>query len=116
MVYPVPSPRYGHSAAMRAWDTAAAGPRPAPRRPPAHRRTPEPLYQAFGGGNYPDDAKGYWVLPTAAQERQLLAAWAQLVPDPKFDYAYSWGSQQGDTAMSQSPALQAVFTAKNKSS
>jgi hypothetical protein len=73
-----------------------------------------PVYQAFGGGNYPDDAKGYWVLPTAAQERQILADWAQLVPDPKFDYAYSWGSQAGDTALSQSPALQSVFTAKNK--
>jgi hypothetical protein len=73
-----------------------------------------PVYQTFGGGNYPDDANGHWVLPTAAQERQLLAAWAAVVPDPKFDYAYSWGPQEGDTALSQSPALEAVFTAKNK--
>jgi hypothetical protein len=73
-----------------------------------------PVYQTFGGGNYPDDAKGYWVLPTAAQESQMLSDWAQVVPNPKFDYAYSWGSQEGDTAMSQSPALQAVFAAKNK--
>ncbi len=73
-----------------------------------------PVYQAFGGGNYPDDAKGYWVLPTAAQERQMLATWAALVPDPKFDYVYSWGSQEGDTSLNQSPALQSVFMAKNK--
>jgi hypothetical protein len=73
-----------------------------------------PVYQTFGGGNYPDDANGHWVLPSAAQERQLLAEWAAVVPDPKFDYAYSWGPQEGDTALSQSPPLQAVFTAKNK--
>jgi hypothetical protein len=75
-----------------------------------------PVYQAFGGGNYPDDANGYWVLSTAAQERQILARWAAVVPHPQFDYAYSWGSQNGDTALSQSPALQAVFAEKNKSS
>jgi hypothetical protein len=74
-----------------------------------------PVYQAFGGGNYPDDANGYWVLPTAAQERQMLALWAAVVPHPQFDYAYSWGSQEESTALSQSPALRAVFTEKNKS-
>lgn len=72
-----------------------------------------PVYQTFGGGNYPDDANGYWVLPTVAQERQILANWAAAIPNPKFDYAYSWGSQEGDTALSQSPALRAVFAAKN---
>jgi hypothetical protein len=73
-----------------------------------------PVYQAFGGGNYADDANGHWAMPTAPQERQMLADWAAVVPDPKFDYAYSWGSQESDTALSQSPALRAVFTAKNK--
>jgi hypothetical protein len=72
-----------------------------------------PVYQTFGGGNYPDDANGYWVLPTVAQERQILANWAAAIPNPKFDYAYSWGSQEGDTALGQSPALRAVFAAKN---
>jgi hypothetical protein len=37
-----------------------------------------------------------------------------VVPNPKFDYAYSWGPQEGDKALSQSPPLQAVFTTKNK--
>jgi hypothetical protein len=73
-----------------------------------------PVYQVFGGGNYPDDANGYWALPTTAQERQLLAAWAAAVPHPVFDYAYSWGSQKKDTALGQSPALRAVFAEKNK--
>lgn len=75
-----------------------------------------PVYQTFGGGRYFDDANGYWVLPTAAQERQMLARWAAVVPRPQFDYAYSWGSQNADTALGQSPALQAVFAQKNGSS
>ena len=68
-----------------------------------------PVYQTFGGGGYSN-----WVLPTVAQERRILADWAAVVPHPEFDYAYSWGPQDGDTALSQSPALRAVFTAKNK--
>jgi hypothetical protein len=74
-----------------------------------------PVYQAFGGGNYPDDDNGHWVLPTAAQERRILAAWAAVAPHPQFDYAYSWGSQKGDTALSQSPALRNIFAEKNAS-
>lgn len=74
-----------------------------------------PVYQAFGGGNYPDDSNGYWVLPTPDQERQILASWAEVVPHPQFDYAYSWGSQAGDDALSQSPDLRAVFAEKNAS-
>lgn len=73
-----------------------------------------PVYQTFGGGNYPDDVKGYWVLPTADQERTILALWAAVVPHPQFDFSYSWGSQAGDTALSQSPALQAVFAEANR--
>jgi hypothetical protein len=72
-----------------------------------------PVYQTFGGGTYSDDDNGHWVLPTVAQEHQILAHWAALVPAPKFDYAYSWGSQNGDISLSQSPALRAVFAAKN---
>jgi hypothetical protein len=67
-----------------------------------------PVYQAFGGGGYAN-----WVLPTAAQERQMLAAWAAVIPAPKFDYAYSWGPQRRDRALNKSPALRAVFAAKN---
>jgi hypothetical protein len=75
-----------------------------------------PIYQTFGGGTYYDDDGGRWVLPTAAQERQILVDWAAVVPAPEFDYAYSWGSQNSDTALAQSPNLQAVFAAKNASS
>ena len=67
-----------------------------------------PVYQAFGGGGYTT-----YVLPTAAQETQILATWAPLVPSPVFDYAYSWGSQNNDTAIAQSPQLQSVFALHN---
>jgi hypothetical protein len=77
------------------------------------RQSMVPVYQTFGGGAYADDANGHWVLPTAAQENQILAEWATLLPAPMFDYAYSWGAQNGDTALSQSPALRAVYAAKN---
>jgi hypothetical protein len=72
-----------------------------------------PVYQTFGR-SYPDDSNGYWSLPNAAEERQLLADWAAVIPHPAFDYAYSWGAQSGDAAMVESPALQSVFADKNK--
>lgn len=74
-----------------------------------------PVYQTFGR-NYPDDHNGFWVLPTAEQERKMLAYWALVIPHPEFDYAYSWGAQHGDEALNQSPDLQAIFAEKNKSS
>ena len=77
------------------------------------RQSIVPVYQTFGSGAYSDDASGHWVLPTAAQEDQILAQWAAVVPAPPFDYAYSWGPQNGDTALSQSSALRAVYAAKN---
>ena len=67
-----------------------------------------PVYQAFGGGGY---AK--WQLPTVAEEQQILAHWASVVPTPALDYVYAWGSQSGDTALGQTPALQQVFAAHN---
>jgi Bacterial Ig-like domain len=67
-----------------------------------------PVYQAFGGGGYAS-----WILPTATQEQAILSEWGSVLPNPAFDYAYSWGSQDGDTALSQDPALQQVFAAHN---
>jgi hypothetical protein len=73
-----------------------------------------PVYQAFGGGGY-GGSEG-WTLPTAAQEETILSTWAEYTPTPAFDYAYSWGTQDGDTAISDDPALQAVFAAHNAAS
>jgi hypothetical protein len=67
-----------------------------------------PVYQAFGGGGYAD-----WILPTASAEQESWAVWAALVAYPAFDYAYSWGAQDDDQALSTTPALQQVFAEKN---
>lgn len=67
-----------------------------------------PVYQAFGGGGY-----SHWIVPTASQEQTILATWGAYVPNPAFDYAYSWGVQHNDTALSTDPELQRVFAAHN---
>jgi hypothetical protein len=74
-----------------------------------------PTFQAFGGGAWVDDAGGSYVLPTATQEQQIVATWASALPHPAFDYAYSWGSQNGDTALAASPDLLAVLAQHNTS-
>jgi hypothetical protein len=75
-----------------------------------------PVFQTFGGGNgWFDDQGGHYVMPNAAQEQQILAHWQALVPNPAFDYAYAWGSQNGDVALESSPELQNVFLQHNTS-
>jgi hypothetical protein len=73
-----------------------------------------PVYQAFGYGAWVDDGGGSYMLPSASQEQLLLSTWAAAVPSPAFDYAYSWGSQNGDVPLSQSAALQSVLLAHNR--
>jgi hypothetical protein len=72
-----------------------------------------PMYQAFGGGTWTDGGGGSFVLPTAAQEQQIIATWGALVPAPAFDYAYSWGRQRRDTALCTATELQAFFAKRN---
>lgn len=74
-----------------------------------------PVFQTFGGGNWVDDSGGHYVMPTAAQEQQMLAHWASVVPNAAFDYAYAWGAQNGDQALEGSSALQQVFLQHNTS-
>ena len=72
-----------------------------------------PVYQTFGGGSWVDDGGGSYQLPTADQESEILSTWGSLVPTPVFDYAYSWGSQNGDVALGTTPSLQSVFQGHN---
>jgi Ca2+-binding RTX toxin-like protein len=72
-----------------------------------------PVFQAFGGGTYRNDTGGQYVVPTAAQMQIMFDHWQALVPNPAFDYAYAWGSQQGDTALESALALQQVFLTHN---
>lgn len=74
-----------------------------------------PVYQAFGGGEWEDDGGGHFVLPTPTEARELLRRWATLVPDPVFDFVYSWGQQRGDRSLvTASRALKHVFAAHNR--
>jgi serralysin len=36
-----------------------------------------------------------------------------LVPTPVFDYTYSWGVQNGDQTLKESPALQPILLTHN---
>lgn len=66
-----------------------------------------PVFQAFGQEN---TAEHYYNLPTATQLRAMLAAWAQHVPAPQFDYTYGWAHQSSSNpTLVDSVALQAVF-------
>lgn len=74
-----------------------------------------PVFQTFGGGTWVDDGDGSYLMPTPEQATRLLQEWAKVIPHPVFDYAYSWGSQRGDTALGLgSPALQQVFATHNR--
>ncbi|MGX5830128.1 hypothetical protein [Mesorhizobium sp. 43Arga] len=72
-----------------------------------------PVYQTFGGGKWTTDTGGKFVVPSTSQMQTMVDHWDKLVPSPAFDYAYAWGSQQGDTALGNSPALQAFFLEHN---
>lgn len=72
-----------------------------------------PVYQAFGGGSYRDDAGGKYILPSATEEQRLLIRWGSLLPRPVFDYAYSWGSQEHDDALEGARALLPIFAEHN---
>jgi hypothetical protein len=72
-----------------------------------------PVFQAFGGGSSIDDGGGHYAVPSPTQEQTILSTWASVVPDPIFDYAYSWGSQDGDTSLQSLTDLQSVLQTHN---
>lgn len=72
-----------------------------------------PVFQAFGGGNFPDGDGGKWSMPTPSQEKALMAEWQKFAPNPAFDYAYSWQQQEGDNHLSADAALTDVFKGHN---
>jgi len=67
-----------------------------------------PVYQVFGGGGYTS-----YALPTPTQEQQILSTWGAVVPNAVFDYAYSWGPQNGDQSLSTTLDLQPIFLQHN---
>jgi hypothetical protein len=75
-----------------------------------------PVFQAFGGGDWVDDAGGRWTLPTVSEEEQILDRWRTLVASPIFDYAYSWGKQNADLPLGDASDLQKVLARHNDDS
>ncbi|MBV9738376.1 MAG: hypothetical protein JOZ30_01945 [Hyphomicrobiales bacterium] len=73
-----------------------------------------PTYQAFGGGTWSSDGGDGYRMPTVAEMNSMLERWSELVPNPVFDYAYSWGVQRSDTALANSAQLQKVFLRHNR--
>lgn len=72
-----------------------------------------PVYQTFGLGGWIDDGGGKYAAPSAAQLERSLDVWQDLVPRPVFDYAYSWGAQKGDQALSALPIVQVAMWLHN---
>ncbi|HEY3004573.1 MAG TPA: hypothetical protein VGJ44_19655 [Kribbellaceae bacterium] len=66
-----------------------------------------PVYQAFGQERTDSH---YYNLPTATQEKAMLAEWKRLVPAPVLDYTYGWGNQSSSNpTLVDTTALQKVF-------
>ena len=81
-----------------------------------------PVYQAFGcasakaASGCGDDNNGYTFIPTAAELQQTIDTWASLVPNPLFDYAYSWSVSDIQYPLSGLPDLQTVIAVHNSAS
>jgi hypothetical protein len=73
-----------------------------------------PIYQAFGGGRWRDDEGGSYIMPSPAEEAQIIRQWRELVPNPVIDMAYSWGTQREDLSLHEAAALKALFWIYNK--
>jgi hypothetical protein len=72
-----------------------------------------PMYQAFGGGSFTVDTGGSYLFPSETEVLNSLEKWKSVVPNPEFDYTYSWGEQQGDTALVDSTDLKSLFALFN---
>jgi hypothetical protein len=67
-----------------------------------------PVYQAFGGD-------GYYLMPTPAQQVQLLETWNALAPPGGWsgEYTYEWSQASEPDGLSNHPENQVVFAAHN---
>ena len=52
-----------------------------------------PVFQEFGQEGRADNEKGFYLTPKPAELATMLKIWGKLVPNPVFDYAYTWGIQ-----------------------
>jgi hypothetical protein len=52
-----------------------------------------PVFEAFGQEDRLDGKSIYYRTPTTAEFQEMLDLWKSLVPNPVFDFAYTWGIQ-----------------------
>jgi hypothetical protein len=52
-----------------------------------------PIFQAFGQEGQIDSKNIYYRTPSAVEFQDMLNVWKSLVPNPVFDFAYTWGTQ-----------------------
>jgi len=52
-----------------------------------------PVFQAFGQEGRLDGKSIYYRTPTTAEFQDMLNLWKSLVPNPIFDFVYTWGIQ-----------------------
>jgi hypothetical protein len=76
-----------------------------------------PVFQVFGQGCSPNKTK-YYLQPSATQLNVMLAEWHELVPNPAFDFTYTWRSEGPacpslDRAAGGSTSLQSVMKKHN---
>ncbi|MER8486623.1 calcium-binding protein, partial [Mesorhizobium sp. M1322] len=58
---------------------------------------------------------GSYVMPTTSQMQTMMDHWDRLVPNPAFEMAYKWASQNGETSLGNTPAMQDFFLQHNTS-
>ncbi len=57
-----------------------------------------PIFQAFGQEGRQDGKTIYYRTPTTTEFQDMLNLWNSLVPNPIFDFAYTWGIQCTDSS------------------
>jgi hypothetical protein len=79
-----------------------------------------PVHQAFGGGTYTTTTRGQtdrYVLPTPAQAEAMFKRWAELIPNPVFDMAWTYETKSGISSIASTTpeglALRATFKTHN---
>jgi hypothetical protein len=78
-----------------------------------------PVFQTFGQYGRTDGKSAYYRLPSATELGTIFAVWASLVPDPAFDYSYTFGVQctnevcPAPQAIANNPSVQASVRAHN---
>jgi hypothetical protein len=77
-----------------------------------------PVFQTFGQeGQSAGKERPFYRLPTPAELEAMLATWGTVVPEPAFDWPYTYGARGKSSrlaTLSSQPALQAVIQAHNQ--